>query len=271
MIAPADEAREVSELLGMFAYGHHASKRAPRGKSPDSRAIGPGWDFTPHRNRPRSLVGLKPVTSEPWTRSELLNMEPHLEMESAHRNLLNSGIVSQKTLMAAEAAFKEQSEAMGNRLIRQQKRKEAAARRAKAEAIRAAEREAELAREAELEAQRALIDDALVREARAEDEALGRELKRLAEEAAAVAAAAAEAEAARKAEEERVKEEAEAQLREEQEAERRTKEKAKERDVLKKQASASKKKAQQGIQAAKQSPANTPAKGKKVKPRGGFK
>lgn len=228
MIAPADEAREVSELLGMFAYGHHASKRAPRGKSPDSRAIGPGWDFTPHRNRPRSLVGLKPVTSEPWTRSELLNMEPHLEMESAHRNLLNSGIVSQKTLMAAEAAFKEQSEAMGNRLIRQQKRKEAAARRAKAEAIRAAEREAELAREAEPEA-------------------------------------------ARKAEEERVKEEAEAQLREEQEAERRTKEKAKERDVLKKQASASKKKAQQGIQAAKQSPANTPAKGKKVKPRGGFK
>jgi len=246
------------------------SKRAPRAKSPDSRAIGPGWDFTPHRNRPRSLVGLKPVTSEPWTRSELLNMDAHLELEAAHRNLLNSGVVCPNTLKASEAAFKQQSEAMGNRLIRQQKRKEAAARRAKVEAIRAAQREAELVRQAELERQRASIEDTLVREAQAEDSALIRELKRLEEEAAAVAAAEAAAEAARNAEEERAREEAEARQREEQDAEKQAKEKAKEREVLKKQASASKKKAQQAIQAAKQSPSSA-AKGKKVKPRGGFK
>ena len=44
------EADEVAELKQMF-------------RSPARR---PAWDSTPLRNRPAALIGLKPVTREPW-------------------------------------------------------------------------------------------------------------------------------------------------------------------------------------------------------------
>ena len=48
------EADEVKELKAMFS----ANKRKPP------------WDSTPLRNRPSALIGLKPVTREPWAIDE---------------------------------------------------------------------------------------------------------------------------------------------------------------------------------------------------------
>jgi len=49
-----NEADEVAELKSMF-------------RSPPRR---PAWDSTPLRNRPSALMGLKPVTREPWAVDE---------------------------------------------------------------------------------------------------------------------------------------------------------------------------------------------------------
>ena len=51
------EAEEVAELKSMF------SSPNKRGGNMIQR---PAWDSTPLRNRPSALIGLKPVTREPW-------------------------------------------------------------------------------------------------------------------------------------------------------------------------------------------------------------
>ena len=55
------EADEVAELKSMFSA-------QPRGTIPINRR--PAWDGTPLRNRPTALIGLKPVTREPWAVDE---------------------------------------------------------------------------------------------------------------------------------------------------------------------------------------------------------
>ena len=56
------EAAEVAELKKMFA------SPTSGGTLPIHRR--PAWDSTPLRNRPSALVGLKPVTREPWAVDE---------------------------------------------------------------------------------------------------------------------------------------------------------------------------------------------------------
>ena len=51
------EADEIAELKDMF--------RSPPKKGNKFKNR-PAWDSTPLRNRPSALVGLKPVTREPW-------------------------------------------------------------------------------------------------------------------------------------------------------------------------------------------------------------
>ena len=55
------EAEEIAQLKSMFSA-------QPRGTIPIDRR--PPWDSTPLRNRPPQLVGLKPVTREPWAIDE---------------------------------------------------------------------------------------------------------------------------------------------------------------------------------------------------------
>ena len=54
------EADEVAELKQMF--------KSPGKPMPVNRR--PPWDSTPLRGRPPQLVGLKPVTREPWAIDE---------------------------------------------------------------------------------------------------------------------------------------------------------------------------------------------------------
>ena len=55
------EADEIAELKSMFSA-------QPKGTIPINRR--PAWDSTPLRHRPPALVGLKPVTREPWAIDE---------------------------------------------------------------------------------------------------------------------------------------------------------------------------------------------------------
>ena len=141
MAVVADEASEVSELLEMISRGSPSKRpQKPRFHSPAPSSIGPGWDSTPHRNRPRALKGLVVQSDEPWLKSEILNMDPELEFVTTHANLINHGQLTPKSLAAFKSQASLKSESMGNRLLRQQRKKEEAERRAKLEAIRAAER-----------------------------------------------------------------------------------------------------------------------------------
>ena len=216
------EAEEVNELLAMMSRGSRMggspsrrtgspSRRTPKRKQKqlDRADVGPGWNSTPHRNRPIVLRGQKSVTDEPWKRSEQLNMDPHGDWEAAHPRLIGSGKLSSEILAHLAADERKKSEAMGNRLIHLQKRKDAAQRAAKAAAARAAERAEAAAQEAAREAARKGLEAAMVEQARQEDETIRVEIERRRLEAAAAAAAAA-AEAARHAEELRQKAEAEA-------------------------------------------------------------
>lgn len=54
------DADEVAELKQMFSSPNKRSKMMQR----------PAWDSTPLRNRPSALIGLKPVTREPWAVDE---------------------------------------------------------------------------------------------------------------------------------------------------------------------------------------------------------
>ena len=56
------EAEELAELKSMF------SSPTKNGPIPVNRR--PPWDATPLRSRPSALVGLKPVTREPWAIDE---------------------------------------------------------------------------------------------------------------------------------------------------------------------------------------------------------
>ena len=215
MAAATDETLEVNELMKMISHGS-PSKRPNRPRVTNqphryqSKSIGPGWDSTPHRNRPRALKGLVPTTEEPWMRSEYLNMDPELEFVTTHTHLMDAGKLSPRSLAAFKAHADSQAERMGNRLLQQKRRKEIAERRARIEAVRAARREEEARIAAELEARRQGVERELIREAEALDAEIRAEVER---QRRAAAQAAAEA-AAREAEE-REKAEAEERAREE--------------------------------------------------------
>ena len=57
------EAEELAELKSMFSS---PPKKGP--PIPINRR--PAWDDTPLRNRPSALIGIKPVTREPWAIDE---------------------------------------------------------------------------------------------------------------------------------------------------------------------------------------------------------
>jgi hypothetical protein len=62
-IAMPSEDEEVQELKQMFSSPTKSKKhRSPARK--------PAWDSTPLRSRPSALVGLRPVTREPWAIDE---------------------------------------------------------------------------------------------------------------------------------------------------------------------------------------------------------
>ena len=70
-IDPSDmglsEAEEIAELKDMF---RSPPKKANKFKNR------PAWDSTPLRNRPSALVGLKPVTREPWAVYAVATLRP---------------------------------------------------------------------------------------------------------------------------------------------------------------------------------------------------
>ena len=221
--AEDESSAEVRELVAMITSSskHSNSKRLPlRARARAAAAVPapkisdrPAWDSTPHRNRPRVLKGQGSITNEPWKRSEDLNYgrDAHIEWSRTHFNLVNSGAVGLNFFSEIESEAINKSESMGNRLLQQQKRKEAARQRAREAAIRAEQKAEAEAREVAREAKRVEVEELLAREAKAEDIALKAEMERqrLQAEAEAAAAAAA-AEAARLAEEERLRAEAEA-------------------------------------------------------------
>ena len=220
------EVSEVSELIAMIEHSpmhHAASKRPPLRTRTDGSVAKKGlpgapgkalpeWDSTPHRNRPIALRGLNSVSDEPWKRSEELNFgaDAHIEWAHSHKNLVISGMVPVESIFDYENAARKKSESMGNRLLRQQKRKLAAERRARAEAIEAARRAEEERLAAELEARRAEVEAALVRIARAEDAEVEQRLREAA--AAAAARRRAEEEERQRLEEVRRQEEEEEKL-----------------------------------------------------------
>lgn len=240
-----DESHEVDELERMLSRtspAHGASKRQPSAALTAARLraqarpkdlgmprselkprrlaaekkhdIGPGWDFTPHRNRPSVLRGLNTVTNEPWKRAEDLNYgrDAHIEWRTTHKNLLGrSSAAPVETLDEVEAEALRKSELMGNRLLQEQTKQAKARRRAKAAAVRARRRAEEEARAAEMEARRSEVEAELRRAAHAEDAELVAELARRRREAEAEA----KEEARRRAEEEKLREEAEAKAKEE--------------------------------------------------------
>lgn len=211
--AEAAESTEVDELVAMMSLGGSPSKRPNRRvvqRFKQNKSIGPGWDSTPHRNRPRALKGLVPTTEEPWMRSEILNGDPELEFVTTHAHLMDHGKLSPRTLKAFKAQADSKAESMGNRLLQQKRKKEVMERKARVEAVRAARREEEARIAAELEARRQHVERELIREAEALDAEIRAEIER---ERRAAARAAAEA-AAREAEE-REKAEAEERAREE--------------------------------------------------------
>ena len=215
-----DEAAEVDELVELIERTslHAPSKRTPlstrhrkrKGESSSSAApasdIGPGWNSTIHRNRPRGLRGIVPSTDEPWKRCEELNYgrDLHIEWRTNHQALYRSGMVPDDIDKGIEQLASKKSEQMGNRLLTLEAKREASKRRAELAAMRAAERAEMEARAAALEELRASISAKLVQEATAADAAIEEELereRRRQAEAAAKAAAAAAAEAKRLAEE----------------------------------------------------------------------
>ena len=215
-----DEAAEVDELVELIERTslHAPSKRTPlstrhrkrKGESSSSAApasdIGPGWNSTIHRNRPRGLRGIVPSTDEPWKRCEELNYgrDLHIEWRTNHQALYRSGMVPDDIDKGIEQLASKKSEQLGNRLLTLEAKREASKRRAELAAMRAAERAEMEARAAALEELRLKVQAKLVEEARAADAAIEEELereRRRQAEAAAKAAAAAAAEAKRLAEE----------------------------------------------------------------------
>jgi len=214
------EAREVNELVELLARDslHSPSKRslvrgrrrqptrlmsAPEdiGKGTKTGDIGPGWNSTPHRNRPTALRGLNSVSDEPWKRSEELNYgrDAHIEWRTNHKNLYRHGAVPDETFSHLQDTASQKSQQMGNRLLNRQARQAAAKRRAELAAIKAAHRAEEEAMLLQLEGLRQEWEVMMVDEARAEDEALERkqrEQRAVQERLEAQAKAVQEAEAA---------------------------------------------------------------------------
>ena len=222
--AEAAEEAEVTELIEMISRTSVLSSRRPvhrsgrrrrlsgerqreerGGGGPKAADIGPGWNSTPHRNRPRSLKGLNSMTDEPWKASEELNFgrDAHIEWTAQHKNLYRSGVrpLAAESVRDIEASASKKSELMGNRLLTRQARQAAVKQRAELAALRAARRAEEAALAAELERMRKRWEDELRREAQAEDAAVAAAVREEQRRRVAEAAAAAEAaEAALRAE-----------------------------------------------------------------------
>ena len=64
------EADEVAELKSMFKSPSNFKSMVTAGGGTIPMNRRPPWDSTPLRNRPTALIGLKPVTREPWAIDE---------------------------------------------------------------------------------------------------------------------------------------------------------------------------------------------------------
>jgi len=199
-----NEAQEVTELVALLSMPsqHGVSKRAPLHRREEKKKvtdIGPGWNSTPHRSRPKALRGLNSTTEEPWTRSEVLNYgsDAYIEWRTNHKSLYRSGGVPEHSLVGIESSTSKKSEAMGNRQLNRQARQLAARKRAELAALKAAQRAEEEAWAAELQVMRKAWEAELVRQAQAEDKVLVEAIERQRRLEAAAAAEVAAAEAAR--------------------------------------------------------------------------